>query len=156
MWRSLVPATCYLVCGGTATYVVYVCLLFQDDPWFLVGWPFNTTKFRELGTAWDTTSRGGWRFYLAAFRNAVRFEIGRVCHRARDRSRRTYHAIRVVSERGRTKQPKEITNVVEEPSRWSRRQARRKYELYYANLRRKKTHASCSFFFNASDLATFV
>ena len=133
-WRSLVPVACYLVCGGMPGVK---CCFSQDDPW--LSWPFNITKLREHGTALSTTSRGGWRFYLAAFRNAVRFEIGRVCHRARDRSRRTYHTIRVVSERGRTKQPKEITNVVEEPSRWSRRQARRKYELCYANLRRKKT-----------------
>ena len=50
----------------------------QDDPWYLVSRPLNTTKLRELGTALNTTSRGGWTCYLAAFRNADRFEIGGV------------------------------------------------------------------------------
>ena len=53
---------------------MYACFS-QDDPWYLVSRPFNITKF---GTAVNTTSRGGWRCYLAAFRNAVRFEIGGV------------------------------------------------------------------------------
>ena len=53
-----------------------VCLLFpRDEPWYLVSMPFNITKLRELGTALSTTSRGGWKCYLAAFRNAVRFDI---------------------------------------------------------------------------------
>ena len=75
MWRYLVPATCYLVCGGIP---MYVCLLFQDDPWYLVSRPSNITKLRELRAALNTTSRGGCKCYLAAFRNAVRFEIGGV------------------------------------------------------------------------------
>ena len=47
----------------------------RDEPWYLVRKPFNITKLRELGTALNTTSRGGWRCYLAEFRNATRFVI---------------------------------------------------------------------------------
>ena len=53
--------------------------------------------------------------------------------RARDRRQRTYHMI-LVSERGLMIQPQQRIKVVEQPSWWPRRQARCKYELYYANL----------------------
>ena len=56
---------------------IYVCFS-QDDPWYRICRSFNVTKLRELGTSLNTTSRGGWRWYLAAFRNTVRFEIGGV------------------------------------------------------------------------------
>ena len=75
-----VSGTCYLLPGMRQnTYVpgTFACFS-QDDPWYLVSRPFNITKLRELGTALNTTSRGGWRCYLATFRNAVRFEIGGV------------------------------------------------------------------------------
>ena len=41
------------------------------------------------------TSREGWRCYLGAFRNAVRFEIGGAVAPHGDRKRRTYHMTRV-------------------------------------------------------------
>ena len=55
--------------------MMYTCFS-QDDPWYLVSRSFNITKFRELGKAMYTTGRGGCRYCLAAFRNAVRFEVG--------------------------------------------------------------------------------
>ena len=71
--------------------------------------------------------------------NVVRFEIGGVVVAHVTRRRRTYHMIRVVSERRYTIQRQQIIKVVQQPSRWPRRQGRRKYEeLFYANLRRKK------------------
>ena len=35
----------------------------------------DITKLGELGTAVNTTSKRGWRCYIAAFRNAIRFEF---------------------------------------------------------------------------------
>ena len=53
---------------------MYACFP-QDDPWYLVSRPFNMTKVRELGTALNTSTIG-WRCYIEALRDAVRFEIG--------------------------------------------------------------------------------
>ena len=85
LWRSLVPATCYLVCGQIRTYLCF----YQHDPWYLVSRPFNMTKLRDLGTALDT-SRGGWRCYLGAFKDAVNFEIDVDFVAHGDRRRRAY------------------------------------------------------------------
>ena len=76
-----VSGTCYLRHGMRRnTYLSMYAYFSQDDPSCLVCRPSNSTKLRELGTALHTTSRGGWICYLAAFRNAVRFEIGVVAH----------------------------------------------------------------------------
>ena len=56
---------------------MYACFS-QDDPWYLVCRLSNITKLCELGTALNTTRRGGWTCYFAAFRDAVRLKIGGV------------------------------------------------------------------------------
>ena len=57
-----VSGTCYLLPGMRRnTYLSMYACFSQDDPSCLVCRPFNTTKLRELGTALNMTSRGGWR-----------------------------------------------------------------------------------------------
>ena len=65
----MIPASWYV-----AGYPRMDACFSQDDTWYLVSRPFNSTKPRELGTVLNTKSRGGWRCYLAALRKAVRFE----------------------------------------------------------------------------------
>ena len=55
----LLPATWY-----AAEYLCMYACFSQDDPCYLVSRPFNITKLRELGTAFNTTSGGEWRCYL--------------------------------------------------------------------------------------------
>ena len=78
--------------------------------------------------------------YFAAFRNAVRFEIGGVAVAyvtEGDVRIIRYRSYQNEDERYNLKKDK----VVEQTSRWPRRQARGKYELYYAILRPIKTVA---------------
>ena len=77
-----VSGTSYLLSGICDGIPIYVCMLAfpRTTPGTWQSRPLNITKLRELGTALHTTSRGGWICYLAAFRNAVRFEIGVVAH----------------------------------------------------------------------------
>ena len=79
------PTTCYLVFGAIRMHAWFS----QDDPWYLICRRFNMTKLCELGTALNT-SRGGWRCYLGAFKDAVNFEIDVDFVAHGDRRRRAY------------------------------------------------------------------
>ena len=120
-----------------------MCLLFpRDDPWYLVSKPVNSTKLRDFSTALNTTSRGWCRCHLAAFRNGVCFEtIGvAVAHVTKGDVRIIWHdPYQSEDERYNVSKISNLYEQVEPPSRWPRRQAWRKYELYYANLLRKRT-----------------
>ena len=64
VWLALMQRFDWLMAGVICPVLLQTCLyacLSQDDPWYLVGGPFNTTKLRELGRALKTSRVRGLR-----------------------------------------------------------------------------------------------